>query len=65
MTDLKVLLKDSAQKLVTSDAPDVDAYEILRKVTGFSRQDILIKSERDVCEEKLAEFRLLIEKRAT
>ncbi len=65
MTDLKALLREAADKLVTSDAPDVDASEILRKVTGFSRHDILIQPEREVCEEELLLFHSLVEKRAT
>lgn len=65
MTDLKALLREAAEKLVTSDAPDVDASEILRKVTGFSRHDILIQPEREVSEEELLLFYSLVEKRAT
>ena len=52
MTDLKALVYEAAEKLVTSDAPEVDAYEILRKVTGFSRHDILIEPVRDMSEEE-------------
>ena len=33
-----------------------DAYEILRKVTGFSRHDILIEPVRDMSEEEKALF---------
>ena len=51
MTDLKALVNKAAEKLVTSDAPDVDAYEILKKATGFSRHDLLIQPEREVSEE--------------
>lgn len=65
MTDLKALLREAAEKLVTSDAPDVDASEILRKVTGFSRHDILVQPEREVSEEELELFYSLVEKRAT
>lgn len=65
MTDLKALVNEASGKLVTSDAPDVDAYEILRKVTGFSRHDILIQPVRDMCEAEKALFVSLVEKRAT
>lgn len=65
MTDLKALVNEAAEKLVTSDAPEVDAYEILRKVTGFSRHDILIEPVRDMSEEEKALFCSLVEKRAT
>jgi release factor glutamine methyltransferase len=65
VTDLKALVNDAAKKLVTSDAPDVDAYEILKKSTGFSRHDILMHPVREVSEEKLTLFNSLIEKRAT
>ncbi|MBQ7962645.1 MAG: peptide chain release factor N(5)-glutamine methyltransferase [Clostridia bacterium] len=65
MTDLKALVTEASGRLVTSDAPDVDAYEILRKVTGFSRHDILIEPVRDMSEEEKALFCSLVEKRAT
>ena len=65
MTDLKALVNEASGKLVTSDAPDVDAYEILRKVTGFSRHDILIQPIRDMCESEKSLFVSLVEKRAT
>lgn len=65
MTDLKALVTEASGKLVTSDAPEVDAYEILRKVTGFSRHDILIEPVRDMSEEEKALFCSLVEKRAT
>lgn len=65
MTDLKALVNEASGELVTSDAPDVDAYEILRKVTGFSRHDILIEPVRDMSEEEKALFCSLVEKRAT
>ena len=65
MTDLKALVNEASGEFVTSDAPDVDAYEILRKVTGFSRHDILIEPVRDMSEEEKALFCSLVEKRAT
>lgn len=65
MTDLKSLVNDAAIKLVTSDAPDVDAYEILKKVTGYSRHDLLIQPEREVSVVQIELFSALIEKRAT
>lgn len=65
MTDLKSLVNDAAKKLVTSDAPDVDAYEILKKVTGYSRHDLLIQPDREVSVVQIELFSALIEKRAT
>ena len=65
MTDIRSLLKDAEKKLVTSDAPDVDAYEIFRFVTGMGRTDILMNPCAEISEEKLSEFSALIEKRST
>ena len=56
MTDIKALLKGAEKQLVLSDAPDVDAYEILRLVTGISKTDILMNPKREISEEKLSEF---------
>ena len=42
MTDIKSLLKDAEKQLVSSDAPDVDAFEIFSFVTGLSKTDILM-----------------------
>lgn len=65
MTDIKALLKGAEKQLVLSDAPDVDAYEILRLVTGISKTDILMNPKREISEEKLSEFDALIAKRAS
>lgn len=65
MTDIKALLKDAEKKLVSSDAPDVDAFEIFNLVTGLSKTDILMNPKREISEEKLTEFDSLIEKRAS
>ena len=65
VTDIKALLKEAEKKLVTSDAPDVDAYEIFRFVTGMGRTDILMKPCAEISEEKLQEFSDLIGKRST
>lgn len=65
MTDIRALLKDAEKKLVTSDAPDVDAYEIFRFVTNMSKTDILLSPRRDISEDKLSVFSALIKKRAT
>lgn len=65
MTDIKALLKEAEKKLVSSDAPDVDAYEIFRLVTNISKTDILFKPDREISEEKLKEFFALIDKRAS
>lgn len=65
MTDIRALLKEAEKKLVTSDAPDVDAYEIFRFVTGLGRTDILLNPCAEISEEKLCKFSALIEKRAS
>lgn len=65
MTDIKALLKEAEKKLVTSDAPDVDAREIFRFVTGMDRTGILMTPCAEIGEEKLAKFSELVEKRAT
>ncbi len=65
MTDIKALLKGAEKQLVLSDAPDVDAYEIFRLVTGISKTDILMNPKREISQEKLSEFDALIAKRAS
>lgn len=65
MTDLKALLKAAEQKLVFSDAPEVDAYEMLKKATGFGRNEVLIHPLREVDEAELSLFQSFVEKRAT
>lgn len=65
MTDIKKLLKEAEKKLVTSDAPDVDAYEIFHLVTGLVKTDILMNPCAELSDEKLNEFSALIEKRST
>lgn len=65
MTDLKALVKQAEKKLVSSDDAGVDAYELLRFVFGFSKTDILLYPERAVSAEKINEFDLLVEKRAS
>jgi len=65
VTDIRALLKEAEKKLVTSDAPDVDAYEIFRFVTNMSKTDILMNRCAEISEEKLIEFSALIGKRAT
>lgn len=65
MTDIRALLKEAEKKLITSDAPDVDAYEIFRFVTGLGRTDILLTPCAEISEEKLCKFSAFIEKRAS
>ena len=65
MTDIKKLLKEAEKKLVTSDAPDVDAYEIFKFVTGLGRTDILMNPCAEISERNLDKFSSLIEKRST
>lgn len=65
MTDIKALLKEAERKLVFSDAPDVDTYEIFRFITGMEKTDILMNPTANISEEKLSEFSALIEKRAS
>lgn len=65
MTDLKALLKEVMQQLVFSDSPDVDAYELLKKATGFDRSDVLMQSLREVDKENISLFHSYVEKRAT
>ena len=65
MTDIKALLKSAEKQLISSDAPDVDAFEIFSFVTGLSKTDILMNPKREITEAKLSEFDALIAKRAT
>lgn len=64
-TDIKALLKEAEKKLVFSDAPDVDAFELFSKATGLKRNDILLNPVREIDEEQLQLFDLYIMKRAT
>ena len=63
VTDLKILLKETEKRLVFSDAPDVDAAEMLFKATGFFRNDILLCPVREVSEESLALFEEFVSRR--
>lgn len=65
MTDLRALVKEAEKKLVFSDAPEVDAYELLRKATGYTRNDMLLCPNREVSDDELKLFMSLAEKRAT
>ncbi len=65
MTDIKALLREAEKKLVFSDAPDVDAYELFFKATGLTRSDILLCPERNIDAEKLSLFCEYVAGRAT
>ena len=62
MTDIKNLVRNAAKKLVYSDAPEVDAYELFEKATSLSANDILLSPLREISEEKLRLFDSYIEK---
>lgn len=65
MTDLKQLIKSSAEKLSRSDAPETEAYELVRHVFGLSKTDILLNPLRNLPEDKISQFNELIDKRST
>ncbi len=65
VTDIKNLVRNAAKKLIYSDAPEVDAYELFEKATSLSANDILLSPLREISEEKLRLFDSYIEKRAT
>lgn len=62
--DLKKLIAETEKKLVYSDAPGVDAYEIAGYVFGFDKTDILLQPVREVNETDLKRFEECAEKRA-
>ena len=64
MTNIKTLIKQSAERLKYSDSPETDALELAKFVFSLTRNDILISPEREIAEEQLKEFDALIEKRA-
>ncbi|MBQ8209317.1 MAG: peptide chain release factor N(5)-glutamine methyltransferase [Clostridia bacterium] len=64
MTNIKNLIKNTADKLICSDAPETDAYELVKYVFGLSKNDILISPERELDKNKLNRFDALVEKRA-
>lgn len=65
MTDIRAIVKDAAEKLVCSDAPGFDAWELFTFVTHIGRNDVLLNPEREVSEENLKKFSSLVDKRAT
>ena len=64
MTNIKTLIKQSAERLKYSDSPETDALELAKFVFSLTRNDILISPEREIAEEQLKEFDALVEKRA-
>ena len=65
MTDLKALLKETEKRLTFSDAPDVDAAEMLKKATGLGRYDVLMNPVRKIDDESLRLFEEYVSKRAS
>ena len=65
MINIKNLIKDAAERLISSDSPETDAYELVRFAFSLTKNDILISPERDIDEKQLSEFNALVEKRAT
>ncbi len=65
VTDIKALLRNAEKKLIYSDAPDVDAFELFSKATGLSRSDILLCSQKHIENDKLRQFDEYISRRAT
>lgn len=64
MTNIKSLIRNAADRLVCSDSPETDAYELVKHVFSLTKNDILISPERDLDEKKLSYFDTLIRKRA-
>ncbi len=65
MVDLKQLVRTAAKQLDFADDATGDVYEILKKITGFSRTDVLLNPVREVSEEQLEMFHEFTEKRKT
>lgn len=65
MINIKNLIKDTAERLICSDSPETDAYELVKYVFSLTKNDILISPEREIDKSKLDIFNALVEKRAT
>lgn len=65
MTDLKQLVKSAAQELFRSDAPETEAYELVKHVFGLSRTDTLLNPVQVLSEDKIDLFNGLVKKRAS
>ncbi len=65
MTDIKQLVMSAAEALSRSDAPEFEAYELVKHVFGVSRTDILLNHVTDLTEDKVLMFDELVKKRST
>lgn len=63
MTDIKRLIKLTADELSRSDAPEFEAYELVKHVFGLSKTDILLNPVRELNEDKISRFNELVSKR--
>ncbi len=65
LTDLRALARTAAGRLERSQAPETEAYELIRYVFGKSRSAVLTDPVCDVSDAKTAEFDGLVSKRAS
>lgn len=65
MPDIKQLVKSAIEALSRSDAPESEAYELVKHVFGVSRTDILLGHVPELSEDKVILFNELIKKRST
>ncbi len=63
--DFRTLARSAAERLPGSQAPEAEAYELIRFVFGKSRSDVVTAPMSVVSDDKLDEFDSLVEKRAS
>ncbi len=62
-TDLKFLAKSCAASLPFSDAPETEAYELIKYVFGVDRTSVILNPVREVSESSLSRFDECVKKR--
>ncbi len=65
LVDLRSLARSAALRLPDSQAPEAEAFELIRYVFARSRADVLYDPSLEISDDKLAEFDRLVEKRAS
>lgn len=63
ITDIKQLIKSTANTLNRSDAPEFETYELIKFVFGLSKTDVILQSHFDLSDNDIAYFQSLVKKR--
>ncbi|MCD7774240.1 MAG: peptide chain release factor N(5)-glutamine methyltransferase [Clostridiales bacterium] len=61
--DLKILVRECARELQNSDAPETEAYELVKHALGFGKTDIILEPVRETDDERLSYLNDCVKKR--